>query len=1068
MSPLRVSHYSPVTPSPLVRSNRVESIPVTRIQVSGSEHLDERKILVAAKQLGVKGLSGCRCWDVYHIQGHLNSEDFARICDEILVDPVTDEVVVGPPVYTGQVVEVAPLPGVTDVTARELERAAEVLGLAPLQVATARRYELNGDLSDTDIGVLTKRLLANSTIERSSTSQLEPVFSPPVERRLRIESVRLRGLSDEELIKLSQQCLLSLDLNEMKTIQAYFVSCGRDPTDAELETLAQTWSEHCAHKTFKARIELTHTHADGRVEVSHHDSLLDALKEATEELEVPWLRSVFVDNAGIIAFDGQFDLAVKVETHNHPSALEPFGGANTGIGGVVRDIMGVSARPIACTNVLCFGPSDFDDGRLPEGLLHPRRIRDGVVAGIGDYGNKLGLPTVNGAVIYDQGYIGNPLVFCGALGLMPSDSHRTTPRPGDRIIVIGGRTGRDGIHGATFSSAGLDVDATDQASSAVQIGDPITQKGCMEVLELARDLGLYNAITDCGAGGFSSAVGEMGAELGAEVDLASVPLKYPGLQPWEIWVSEAQERMVLAVPEGRLAQLRKLCDDWDVELSDVGLFTDDKQLVVRYEDSRVIDLPMSLLHDGLPQSGLKAVHKDRAIRHSDQPAKPLDASFSTVASPVVDPADLLLELLAHPNVCSREPIIRTYDHEVRGGTVIRPLVGPAADGPSDAAVIKPLGTWHHDMAIAIAAGINPRLTSIDPWLMALHTVDEAMRNLVASGADPDRVALLDNFSWGNPTRPNQLGSLVRAVQGCVEAARRYQSPFISGKDSLYNEFEGTAVPGTLLITAVGVVPDLHKTVTSALTDCGSDIWLVGSGSGSLGGSVVEGLLDIDDHRAPPAVSSPLTRYRAVHELIAASRVKAAHDISDGGIAVALAEMAIGGRLGLRVTVPYDLADPEETSDSTAAAQQSDSFALIATLTNEAPTTMKIAQKKGDSFALIAALTNEAPGRILLETSPVERRAVAEKLGHLGRRIGSVTDTGNIEIRVAVSPAETSVFPSSTTRVGTEGEDAQSTTAETSVFPSSTTRQPQKLTDCMVVSVSDARRAFKCEAVEKSL
>lgn len=987
--------------------------------MSDSEHLDERRILVAAKQLGIEGLSGCRCWDVYHIRGNLDPEDIGRLCDEILVDPVTDEVVVGPPIYAGRVVEVAPLPGVTDVTARELERVAEVLGLAPLRIATARRYELSGNLNDTDIAVLTKRLLANPTIECSSTGQLEPVFSPPTEHRLRVKSVRLRGLSGEELVKLSQQCMLSLDLNEMKTIQAYFASCGRDPTDAELETLAQTWSEHCAHKTFKAQIELAHTHADGRVEISHHDSLLDALKEATEELEVPWLRSVFVDNAGIIAFDDRFDLAVKVETHNHPSALEPFGGANTGIGGVVRDVMGVSARPIACMNVLCFGPSDLDDNRLPEGLLHPRRIRDGVVAGIGDYGNKLGLPTVNGAVLYDQGYVGNPLVFCGALGLMPSGSHRTTPQSGDRIVVIGGRTGRDGIHGATFSSAGLDVEVTNQASSAVQIGDPITQKGCMEVLEQARDLGLYNAITDCGAGGFSSAVGEMGAELGAEVDLSSVPLKYPGLQPWEIWVSEAQERMVLAVPESKLEQLRKLCEDWDVELSDIGSFTDNEQLVVKYGDSCVIDLPMSLLHDDLPQRSLKAVYEDRATRHSDQPAEYPDASFSTAASTVVDPAGLLLGLLAHPNVCSREPIIRSYDHEVRGGTVIRPLVGPAADGPSDAAVIKPLGTWHHDMAVAVAAGMNPRLTSIDPWLMALHAVDEAMRNLVASGADPDRVALLDNFSWGNPTQPSQLGSLVRAVQGCVEAARRYRSPFISGKDSLYNEFEGTAVPGTLLITAVGVVPDLHKAVTSALTGCGNDIWLVGGGSGRLGGSVVADLLGIDDYRAPPAVGEPLTRYRAVHGLIAAGRVKAAHDISDGGIAVALAEMAIGGQLGLQATVPYDLADPTGTFNATTAGRQL------------------------GSFDLIAALADETPGRILLETSSAERQAVAEVLGRLGRRIGSTTDTGNIEIRVAASPAETTIRPGSTTQ------------------------HAEKPTDCVAVSVSEARRAFKCEVVGQS-
>ncbi|NIR39542.1 MAG: phosphoribosylformylglycinamidine synthase, partial [Actinobacteria bacterium] len=317
-------------------------------------------------------------------------------------------------------------------------------------------------------------------------------------------------------------------------------------------------------------IESTHTGADGSVTVTELDGLLPALREVTEELSPWWLRSAFVDDAGIVAFTDDLDLAFKVETHNHPSALEPFGGANTGVGGVVRDILGVSARPIACTDVLCFGPSDLPDERLPTGVLHPRRIRDGVVAGIGDYGNKLGLPTVNGAVLYHEGYIGNPLVYCGALGLLPHGSHPTRPEVGDRVVSIGGRVGRDGIHGATFSSATMDAGTVDAVGSAVQIGDPITEKGCIEVVERARDAGLYHAITDCGAGGFSSAVGEMGEDLGVEVDLAVVPLKYPGLQPWEIWLSEAQERIVMAVPPDRLEDLRSLCEDWDVELTDLG------------------------------------------------------------------------------------------------------------------------------------------------------------------------------------------------------------------------------------------------------------------------------------------------------------------------------------------------------------------------------------------------------------------------------------------------------------------------------------------------------------------
>ena len=911
--------------------------------------------MAAATELGVSGLRGCRRWTVYHLDGRLNPADIDRLCREVLVDPVTDTVVVGPPPAAPQVVEVAPIAGVTDPAARELERAAATLGLGPLRAATGRRYELRGDLDDAGIAVLTRRLLANPTIEHSSRHELSPAFSPAAAASMAAEPVRLAGLDDEELQDLSRRRMLSLDTSEMRAIQAHFNSAGRDPSDAELETLAQTWSEHCAHKTFKARITLTHILADGQVETSHHDGLLDALRRATDELGAGWLRSVFVDNAGIFAFDDRLDLAVKVETHNHPSALEPFGGANTGVGGVVRDILGVSARPIACTDVLCFGPADLGEEDLPAGVLHPRRIRDRVVAGIGDYGNKLGLPTANGAVIYDRGYVGNPLVFCGAVGLLPSGSHPTEPRPGDRIVLIGGRTGRDGIHGATFSSAGLDAATVEQAGSAVQIGDPITEKGCIEVVERSRDLGLYNAITDCGAGGLSSAVGEMGAELGAAVDLAAAPLKYPGLQPWEIWVSEAQERMVLAVPERNLASLKQLCDQWSVEMSDIGSFSSDRRLVVRHGDLDVIDLPMSLLHDDLPRRTLAATHRD-----------PAQSAGEPEALEGVNPAEFVLGLLAHPNVCSRESIVRTYDHEVRGGTVVRPLVGPGADGPADAAVLKPLGTWRHNLAVGLAVGIAPRLTALDPWAMALHAIDEAFRNLVAVGADPDRVALLDNFCWGDPALPDRLGSLVRAVQGCVEGAGRYRAPFVSGKDSLNNEFDGVAVPGTLLISAVGVVADMRRAVTSAISGEGRDLWLVGEGSTHLGGSLAAEMLGIDDTRVPEPVSEPLDRYRAVHSLIAEGRITAAHDVSDGGVAVALAEMAIGGGLGLRAKIPCDV------------------------------------PAGGEASGPMAALVNEAPGRLVLESPAHERDTVAATLGRFGQRIGTVTGTDVIEIRAGES------------------------------------------------------------------
>ena len=914
-----------------------------RIDVTATDDPDGARVVDAAPLVGVDGLAACRVSRVYHLLGALDADDIDRLCTEVLVDPVVDRHTVGPAAAPeGRAIEVAPLPGVTDPDARALERAAAGLGLPRVQVSSARRYDLIGDLDDTDVAVLARRLLANDTIERAVEGDLEPTFAGGASVDVRVDAVPLDGLSDDELAAMSRDRVLSLDVNEMRAIRAHFATEGRAPTDAELETLAQTWSEHCVHKTFRARIELTHTAADGTVTVTHHDGLLPALREATEELDPWWLRSAFVDNAGIVAFDDGLDLAFKVETHNHPSALEPFGGANTGVGGVVRDILGVSARPIACTDVLCFGPSDLPDDRLPTGVLHPRRIRDGVVAGIGDYGNKLGLPTVNGAVVYHPGYVGNPLVYCGALGLLPHGAHRTEARIDDRVISIGGRVGRDGIHGATFSSAGMHASTADSVGSAVQIGDPITEKGCIEVVERARDAGLYTAITDCGAGGFSSAVGEMAEDLGVAVDLRSVPLKYPGLQPWEIWLSEAQERIVMAVPPGKLDELRRLCDGWDVELTDLGHFTGDRRLVVTYGDVTVVDVPMGFLHDGLPRRDMVGAWADPAPR-------PLMTGAPD--------AKLLLRLLAHPDVASKEDIVRRYDHEVRGGTVVRPFTGPEADGPADAAVLKPLGTTHNDVAAVLSNGICPRVGLLDPWAMALLAMDEAVRNLVAVGGDPDRVAVLDNFCWGDPTKPDRLGGLVRAVQGCTDGARRYRMPFISGKDSLFNEFDGDAIPGTLLISAVGLVPDLHRAIHSAGMAPGDDLWLVGEGGAALGGALVDAVLELGATEVPAPLDDPLPRYRAIHKAIAAGLITAAHDCSDGGVAVTIAEMAIAARHGVSVTVRADGLDP------------------------------------------LVALTNEAPGRLVLAASPADRADVETALAGFGRRIGEVMDDDRIVLRV---------------------------------------------------------------------
>lgn len=907
-----------------------------RIRVYG-RHENQSKIIRNARALGIRSLTGCCTARLYFLSYHPGTEHVQRLCAFLLADPVVEyaewdpvsepdgaagalgapQRVEGDGADQNNLIEVTFRPGVTDIPARVLQRAMADLGMAQCQVATGTRYELEGNLSHQELNWLARKLFCNETIERYALGPIEPQFDDTVGERMRqphsAEVIPILACDIDQLVTLSQQRMLALDQNEMLAIQRFYHQEEREPTDVELETLAQTWSEHCVHKTFRATVSLEIQGADGSCTIEEIDGLFQqyiraaTLKVMTDPAKAEWVRSVFEDDAGIVGFDDQFDLAFKVETHNHPSALEPFGGANTGIGGVVRDIMGVSARPIATTDILCFGPQNTDLAHMPDGILHPQRIKDGVVAGIADYGNKLGLPTVNGAVIYDRGYLGNPLVFCGCAGLLPKESHPTEPQIDDLVVVIGGRTGRDGLRGATFSSAELSLEVTEMAGSAVQIGDPITEKGVLELIEAARDACLYNAITDCGAGGFSSAVGEMGSQLGVDVELTHAPLKYQGLAPWEIWLSEAQERMVLAVPAANLQQLRALAELWSVELCVLGRFTGDGTLIVRYDDDIVAQLPMAFLHDGLPQRQMRAVWTE--------PAR------STEPVPLVDDVEqTLLSLLSHPSVASKEEILRQYDHEVRGGTLVRPLVGPEMDGPADAALLKPLGTWHHKKAFTLSVGINPLLGKLDPYAMAISAIDEAFRNAVAVGADPDRIAILDNFCWGNPTYPDRLGGLARACQGCYDGAIAYEAPFISGKDSLFNEFEGEPIPGTLLISALGLVPDYNSRTTSDLKEGGNLLFLVGETRSELGGSILYSVLDNSAGTAPKMPDKPLDRYRQLHRAMGSGLVRSCHDCSEGGLAIALAEMALAGRLGVAI----DLDQPQLAHLSTVEALFSES------------------------------------------------------------------------------------------------------------------------------------------------
>lgn len=883
----------------------------------GQPDVVSQQIRQDAQDLGI-----ARDWEIvschgYLIEGRLAAEQIQKVAAELLADPVVEWSVVGavgekqlvtPPRPAMAVIYVLPKPGVMDPVGQSAQAAIADFGWNVDRVRTFRKYWVAG-LSDDEKQRLCQKILANDAIEQTVFGALP--FRTLEQGRaysFHLVTVPLRQMDDAALLRLSREGQLFLSLPEMQTIREFYRRLGRDPTDVELETLAQTWSEHCSHKTLTGRI----SYQDEKRQIEFQNMLKETIFAATLEIrrrlaEHDWCVSVFEDNAGVVRFDERNHVVFKVETHNHPSALEPYGGANTGIGGVIRDPMGtgLGAKPICSTDVFCFAPPDIPHQELPPGVLHPRRVMKGVVAGVRDYGNRMGIPTVNGAVYFDRRYLGNPLVYCGNVGLLPCDMARKAAQPGDLIVVVGGRTGRDGIHGATFSSAELTSESESLSGGAVQIGNPITEKMMLDVLLVARDRGLYHAITDCGAGGLSSAVGEMGRDIGAAVDLDRVPLKYEGLSYTEIWISEAQERMVLAVPEESWPELQALFQSEGVEATAIGRFEPTGRLILRYAGYQVADLGMEFLHHGRPPVVREASYR------------PPDVQPLSIPDPVDERlGDDLLAILHSLNVCSKHWIIRQYDHEVQGGSAVKPLVGRWDDGPSDAAVLRPVLDSYR--GLVIACGMNPRYGDLDPYWMAAAAIDEAVRNCVAVGADPRRIAILDNFCWGNADRPETLGSLVRAALACHDMAVALETPFISGKDSLNNEFrvsetETISIPPSLLISALGQVQDVRRCVTMDAKEVGNLIYLVGTTSDELGGSHWCLVRDLEGGQVPhcdPHRAKLL--FQAVYEAIQRATVRSCHDLSEGGLAVAAAEMAFAGGWGMELRLDAMVCDPPAT------------------------------------------------------------------------------------------------------------------------------------------------------------
>lgn len=898
----------------------------------------------AQEFFGISTIEDIKCVKKYYLEG-ASEEDAKKAAEGLFCEDVWQDYTLNSSFFkdTAHHAEIAYKPGMMNPEIQSIMTALKAMGISSVKAAdSSHEYFFYGKSVDpSEVNTIVQNFIMNPLIEDVRVDVPETLIMTG--EVAPTKTIAVTQATDEELMELSKDTLF-LNLEEMKVIQNYFKELGREPTDGELETLAQTWSEHCNHKTFRAKLIV-----DGKEKAP----LYERLKQSTKDINHPMVVSAFKDNSGVFEFYNGYAVCGKVETHNSPSALDPYGGAMTGSGGVFRDILGTGqgSKVIASTDIFCLGMPDSDFSEVPKGCKHPRYIFKRVIEGVRDYGNRMGIPTNNGSLHFHPDFRAKPTVIVGAYGLLPKDkAQKGTPEPGDKIVTLGGRTGRDGIHGATFSSAEM-TDRTESInSSAVQIGNAIEEHRVIHAVLEARDKGYIRALTDCGAGGFSSAIGEMGEPVGAKVQLEKVPLKYVGLAPWEIWISESQERMVLCIPPEHIEDAQKVFDQYNVEASIVGEFTGDKKLQVSYNDEVVCDLDMEFLHDGLPQRVMKAEAKQKTF---DEPS----------ISPKEDLSDDLMAVMKHWNICSREAIIRQYDHNVQGSAVQMPLSGKTHSAPNDASVIEPLlGTGH---GLAISNGLNPILNRIDPYYGSQWAIMEAVSNVVAVGADPEKIALIDNFIWPVPDE-EYLWSLDRSIDACTDTARAFGMPFISGKDSLSSTYKTDDmvihIPPALCISCFAPIDDINKTVSAHFKQEGNAIYVIGETTNELGGSVYYDLYNGVGNNVPKAdVNKVLEIYKKMHQVITKSLVVSSHDISEGGIGAALTEMTFGSFTGIKV----DIADCPVTEGS---------------------------------YTVADILFSETPGRFVVEVSPEKEQEFQEIMrGVSFARIGEVTRSGNVVI-----------------------------------------------------------------------
>ena len=834
------------------------------------------------RTLKIKGINRIRTAKVYRLEG-LNREKARKFTEEVLYEPIDQRATFNKPIFNraSQIIEIAYKPGVMNPEAGSLLKAGKDLGMKIAAADSSWEYAFFGKTTRDALNKITRRLLVNDVVECVVTFPPKTLLIKGTTPK--VQKIPIRVLSDAQLMDLSKDKLF-LNLEEMKIIQNYFKRIGRDPTDCEVEILAQTWSEHCVHKTFHAALVI-----DGK----RKKPLMDRIKK-TADYNKKLIISAFADNSGVIDFYDGWAVNGKVETHNSPSAIEPYGGAMTGSGGVFRDVLGTGkgAKVVASTDIFCFAPPNLAEKELPVGCLPPDYLLRKVVAGVRDYGNRVGIPTNNGSIHFHPDFRAKCTVGVGSYGLIPKkQAKKSWPKKGDLILAIGGRTGRDGIHGATFSSGEMTADTIDVSGSAVQIGNAIEEKRMIDATLALRDEGLIAAVTDCGAGGFSSAVGEMGQKIGAHVNLEKAPLKYSGLAPWEIFLSESQERMVLAIPPKKLKRALEICRLRNVEAMVIGEFDGEKRLKVVYKNQEVCNLSMDFLHHGLPQRTM--------IGHSRSEQKP--------EKPPKEPRDLgkiWKKIMAHGNVCSKEPIVRMYDHNVQGKCALHPFGGATFDGPNDGVIIKPLLTKPY--GLVITHGLNPALNKIDPYWGSMWALIEAVSNFVALGGDIRTAALIDNFIWPFPD-DESLADLDKAVDACADFARALCMSFISGKDSLSSTYRYPdggilKIPPVLLISVFGKISDVTETATADFKLSDSIICLVGSPDlKNLGGSTYFDVMGGSSAELPKMNAKNLKKvFNHIHKGIKGSRILACHDISEGGLATALAEMCFGGGCGAEI------------------------------------------------------------------------------------------------------------------------------------------------------------------------